>query len=259
MIKNCEQCNKEFKSKRKTSLFCSYRCRGESQSTSIVRNCKRCEKEFIIQPHILLRKRGKFCSMACGAKNRFIDLTHEKFGLLTVISLYSADGGFTKWNTLCECGKQKIISSESLKGDKAKSCGCMGGGSRKPYGEASINQKYTTYKDDAKRRPCIFSISLDDFKSIVFQDCFYCGEGPQISLRKCRQNGKIPMNGIDRVDSSIGYVLSNLVPCCKMCNFMKLKYSQVNFLSHIEKIYSRQNKQKIINDGILSSLSWGAM
>lgn len=53
--------------------------------------------------------------------------------------------------------------------------------------------------------------------------CYYCGE-----LRE--------YNGIDRIDSNIGYEDNNIVPCCEICNKMKSNYDLVFWLNHINKI-----------------------
>lgn len=62
---------------------------------------------------------------------------------------------------------------------------------------------------------------------------------------KSRTKGAIPSfvyNGIDRVDNSVGYVLSNCVPCCSTCNRMKGTMSSEEFKEKIKLIYSRQNQ-----------------
>jgi hypothetical protein len=43
-------------------------------------------------------------------------------------------------------------------------------------------------------------------------------------------------NGIDRVDPEIGYIESNCVSCCTVCNLMKKAYSHNFFLTHIKRI-----------------------
>ena len=42
--------------------------------------------------------------------------------------------------------------------------------------------------------------------------------------------------GIDRIDSSNGYILSNIVPCCEKCNIAKGEMSIDEFREHITKI-----------------------
>lgn len=54
-----------------------------------------------------------------------IDLTGQKFGRLTVISVAPNHSGRCAWNCVCDCGNEKIIRSEDLRGGKTKSCGCL--------------------------------------------------------------------------------------------------------------------------------------
>ena len=45
--------------------------------------------------------------------------------------------------------------------------------------------------------------------------------------------------GIDRIDSSIGYVVENCVPCCTLCNRMKSNLSGREFIAHVDRIASK--------------------
>lgn len=60
---------------------------------------------------------------------KMIDLTGEKFGRLTVLKLAEKpkDSKSTSkfWLCKCECGTEKVISSNVLRQGKAKSCGCL--------------------------------------------------------------------------------------------------------------------------------------
>lgn len=56
---------------------------------------------------------------------KFIDLTGEVFGRLTVLGVDSRDGrGKILWKCRCECGNEINAYSYNLKGDHTKSCGC---------------------------------------------------------------------------------------------------------------------------------------
>lgn len=44
-------------------------------------------------------------------------------------------------------------------------------------------------------------------------------------------------NGIDRLDSSIGYVKTNVVSCCTKCNYAKHEMTIDEFKEWIKKIY----------------------
>ena len=68
--------------------------------------------------------------------------------------------------------------------------------------------KYYTYRKRHKAKfGNIKMISENEFLEITSHNCHYCGvAGP---------------NGIDRIDSTIGYKKTNCVPCCKHCNYVK--------------------------------------
>ena len=97
------------------------------------------------------------------------------------------------------------------------------------------DKQYRVYKyqSSVRKRDYSFELNLDEFLNIVNRPCFYCGDFSN------NKNPTFPgRNGIDRIDNNIGYTLKNCVPCCDMCNRMKMKYSYDDFLKHIEKIYN---------------------
>lgn len=60
-------------------------------------------------------------------KNRIIDLTGMKFGHLTVISQNtntSLPHKRIKWDCICECGNECVVSGQSLKSGQTVTCGC---------------------------------------------------------------------------------------------------------------------------------------
>ena len=54
----------------------------------------------------------------------FTDLTGNKYGKLTVVSLHSRENGKVKWNCLCECGNTTVAAGNNLKNGHTSSCGC---------------------------------------------------------------------------------------------------------------------------------------
>ncbi len=45
-----------------------------------------------------------------------------------------------------------------------------------------------------------------------------------------------PFNGVDRIDSKKGYEETNVVPCCKMCNFAKKELKYEEFMVWINRL-----------------------
>lgn len=85
-----------------------------------------------------------------------------------------------------------------------------------------------TYIITAKERNIAFELSKEQFQDLVLKPCFYCNS-----------YNSSEVIGIDRVNSNKNYTLSNCVPCCKICNFMKGTLSKSIFISQIHKIASR--------------------
>ena len=87
-------------------------------------------------------QRGDCKSCGCirpnhGVRGKFVDLTGQKFGKLTVVGRVKS-----MWLCQCECGRQCEVRSDALKTGNTKSCGCL----RSPKRKLSRTQKSLTYK-----------------------------------------------------------------------------------------------------------------
>lgn len=79
----------------------------------------------------------------------------------------------------------------------------------------SPHTRYKTYQRNAKSKQRNFDLSEAEFVDITKLPCVYCGAYSDT------YNGE-PFNGIDRINSDLGYSIDNCVPCCAICNRMKL-------------------------------------
>lgn len=56
----------------------------------------------------------------------FIDITGKKFNRWKVLErMPNTDKGHAMWLCRCDCGTEKVVSSESLRNGASKSCGCL--------------------------------------------------------------------------------------------------------------------------------------
>lgn len=94
----------------------------------------------------------------------------------------------------------------------------------------NIKPQYTAYLKGARERNLEFNILFEQYELLVKNPCYYCGI--------IQERG---FNGIDRKDSSIGYLFENCVSCCQMCNYMKGSLSVSVFINRIEHILTHQN------------------
>lgn len=157
----------------------------------------------------------------------------DKFSKLVVESYYGIMNGRHFYNCICDCGNKIIVAGSELLGGKRRNCGK---GHRLSYADAAFNSIINTYKQSARRRNFEFILNDDEFRKLISSNCFYCGSEPK-QKRQRSVSGYMMFNGIDRIDSSRGYVPGNVLPCCSTCNFMKRSLRYNDFIAHIEKIY----------------------
>lgn len=70
--------------------------------------------------------------------------------------------------------------------------------------------RYNTAKAQAKRKGVEFNLNEDEFNVLVASNCEYC---------------VLPITtaniGLDRLNNDLGYIISNVVPCCAECNIAR--------------------------------------
>jgi len=168
----------------------------------------------------------------------------ERFGRLTVIE----DNGMTIYGghrrsivkTRCDCGEEVFKLRTNLLHGKVKSCGCLRqeimakigslGLNRKPFGHAAKHATFDVCRRRAERRGIAFCLTETEFLSITSLNCFYCGSPPANVSKSGVYNGDYVYNGIDRVNSELGYVVGNCVPACIICNRAKSDLPLEEFL-----------------------------
>lgn len=145
----------------------------------------------------------------------------------------------------CDCG-----SFITTIWGKEKSCGCSWW-NQHSYKERLksnvdnktywINRLYCSYRRAAQVHGREFDLTKLQFENIIEQTCFYCGERPKPpQTRHESVKIKFVCNGLDRVDTTGGYTLSNVVACCFICNRAKSTLSTEDFLAWIEKVHAYQ-------------------
>jgi hypothetical protein len=168
---------------------------------------------------------------SCGCESAAIDETGNRYGYLTVLG-YASGGKKTSalWKCHCEkCGNDAIVRGASLRSGDKISCGCVF-----PDDIAAFRSYISSVKTRSRKLKITgerFNLSNEEIADMCSKDCFYCGLGPSNSIR-----GFI-YNGIDRIDSSKGYINGNVVPCCAHCNRAKNSYTVDEFKNWVCRVY----------------------
>jgi hypothetical protein len=100
------------------------------------------------------------------------------------------------------------------------------------------------YNDDWESHICM--ADKDALILRLSDGCNYCNHKPV-------GDGNDDLNGLDRVDSSGIYSLANTVPCCGVCNAMKLTFSTDEFIWNVRKIIDKWILDKTSDDIIKMS------
>jgi hypothetical protein len=62
---------------------------------------------------------------------------------------------------------------------------------------------------------------------------------PELLSLPCAYCGEVQATGLDRIDSSIGYLMDNVVPACSTCNKMKNDMTLTEFKAWTRRIYNK--------------------
>lgn len=173
-----------------------------------------------------------------GQKLTETDIVGTIIGNLKCIKLNEAIHNKNNWKYVITvkclyCGYEYTTTWSSFRSSSRKNTtGCI-----KCMGKRMIDSRTTEtgltqkerqalaqYKSRAKQKERQFDLTDEEFKTLFNSKCTYCGK--QYAF------------GIDRIDSSKGYILKNCVPCCAICNRMKNSYTIEEFKTHITKLYN---------------------
>lgn len=129
------------------------------------------------------------------------------------------------WRCACVCGNSVEVNTTRLIHGQ-KSCGCLRletVSKRRTDPQASAKRNVLSmYKRCAKSRNLVWTLTDQEALLLMSQNCFYCGVTPSnISRDSYDRLWDFIYNGIDRLDNSLGYIRTNCVTCCLICNRAK--------------------------------------
>lgn len=212
-----------------------------------------------VEVNIANLKSGNTVTCGCshnGMSHRNIDITGNRYGRLVVVSRATSTKNRTRWFCQCDCGGTCLSTGKTLRQGKKKSCGCIKREQSRehvkvlhenrtlPAGEGARNHLMSIYRLGANRRGFEFSLTVEEFTKLTSGNCHYCGDAPSKSHKGVTCSTVYIYNGIDRVESGVGYVAPNCVSCCTMCNRMKLTHSKSDFIEKCTVIAERHNNYK---------------
>lgn len=140
------------------------------------------------------------------------------------------------------CGQIKTIYTFQLKNQL--SCGCKNY-KNKVYSKRKL---YASYKYGAITRGLSFKLSYKLFCELTNENCYYCNGSPSRLINgECKNKHRNINNlcsGLDRVDNNQGYIKSNVVPCCFICNRAKHSITYDEFINYLNRLVKYRDSLK---------------
>jgi len=232
----CDHSGCSFKVKEKG--FCKKHERDKYRKEEEEKGIKYCD---IARGCFTLCATGKKSCDECLANTRIID--NERYNKRKQLTRVLQTTTHTTGRVCAQCGKdfeafQTRYGKESLNCKDCQERQVKQDEKRKDrvrnFKEEKCNNipgYYKEYVTGAAERGYEMNLDFETFSTLVLAECNYCGH---------KTEGEV--NGIDRVDNSIGYSTENCVTACWKCNRVKYTYDKDFFIE----------KCRLISKGILA-------
>lgn len=172
-----------------------------------------CGNELVVRQGNL--KSGNTISCGCYHKKVInkprYDLLGMKFNRLTVVSYYGRIKNHTRWNVICDCGKEAIVDAYDLKNNKTVSCGCYNEEKKIRHGYARDSGTVSEYSiwEAMKGRCCNKNNAM--FSRYGGRGISVCDRWKHSFVNFLEDMGSRPSakHSIDRIDNDGNYEPSN--------------------------------------------------
>lgn len=224
-------------------------------STTINENHKYKKLQYIYKcndcNHITYNASNKMCNIGC------VNCGNKYYPGVTFINGSEVLNIISKNNRKyleikCTCGDTYSIRSDSgqrsLLNNKPSICPkckakALSEQSSTSTEETVLLNIYKMYIKNAELRNLEFNLTYEEFKLIIFNTCYYCGNTGEFYSKTYSKTHNIKRVGVDRVDNTKGYTVENSIPCCKTCNIMKGSLTYKEFTEKLIEIKEFLNKK----------------
>jgi len=191
--------------------------------------------------------------------NQWKPMIGSKWGRLTVVRYlgrkkHGIEGTVGMYECLCECGSTVRRNHACLTQKQTVSCGCWKSEKialRTRKLDTAFRDLWCHYKKGARERNLEWALTEEQFRELTKSPCYYTGREPSQVAHSASTNKRVKLgleplpggyyvyNGIDCLDSTVGYTLENCVAACGDANKAKLEMTHDEFITLCKEIASR--------------------
>jgi hypothetical protein len=154
---------------------------------------------------------------------RVHDLTHQRFGRWWVLEEGISDRyGGRRWLCRCDCGKEKLVYSGSLRKGVSTSCGCYAIETRTTHGHCKIGADNTTYASWRNMLNRCEKPNSDFYKHYGGRGIKVCKRWHKFENFLADMGRKPPGLTLERNNNNKGYYKRN----CKWANWSEQAYNR---------------------------------
>ena len=196
------------------------------------------------------------------AHNR-VDMIGKTYNSWKVLEHSHTNGKIPYYKCEClECNTEHVVDGRNIRSGLSKRCKDCGKKHTYEKQRGTVRTKKTSKevaeyylmngkKKGAFKRGKEWSLTREQFVELIYKPCNYCGTEPLTKVNPTKGHSLAPSratecfityNGIDRVDSSKGYTVDNVVTCCEFCNRAKMTMSTEAFATWLERAYKHLTK-----------------
>lgn len=196
-----------------------------------------CGQIFDVQHKRVIKNLSKNCNKGI-CKPIVKAMIGRIFGKLTITAY---DEKRKMYVCSCLCGGETRATGWTLINGGRKGCQCIKIGKEYLLLPDNLGPKkalFRAYKKAAQARKHEFDLSIEQFCTLIDKNCHYCNLPPEGKYKS--GNRFLVYSGIDRIESTKGYEITNCVPCCKICNYSKRILSLNEWMMWLKRISKHQ-------------------
>lgn len=191
-----------------------------------------------------------------GDKTKYVDLINEKIGRLLVLKEVSRgrNGGST-WLCICDCGNEKLVTTQTLLSNHTTSCGCKLEEHRKNIG--NISRKDNIYDMDGEYGICFtedreefFIFDKEDYNKIkdyywsFTNNYFRCISINGVSVHRMIMEASNRWDIVDHINQNTkDNRKSNLRICTQSNNLMNRGLQKNNISGFVGVAFNKRRKR----------------